>query len=388
MTTHRLSAGSRWLSLCSVAAAACAAAFTIPVAQGFVEIAHGELLFEGRAFVMEDTNIFGNETEEDDVIWAVEPALSYRRRAGRLNIDGRAGITFNRFSDFTDENSNDGFGHIDITIPTSPASPLQGSYYIDYFNGRRVDLYLSDRIDTETFSTGLEAIYDTSARTSLRAAADYAADYPDQRAKNNSRSATLGLGYKVRPTTTVFLDYRYRLAKSEMDPVSGYAVDREDHALFIGVSGELSPALTGRFSIGAQTSDAGPSDPSGDDDQFVANIALEWKPRSWTTVYFRGQADSPVTNAGQTVQRQAIQVGINEKIGQLWAAEGTLGYDNFDFSSAPAHTENQLSIIGRLLYEPNKMFSGGFELAHYQRDPGLTASFDRTTATLFAIFKY
>jgi hypothetical protein len=379
---------NRLLARSIIAAALCSLPF-VPSARGFVEVERGELLFEATARLISDSNIYGNSLELDDTVLNFEPALVYLRKGGQGEIQFRGGVSFERYSDLDAEDTNNSFARLDISLPTASTSPLQGDFYLDYFKGRRVDYYLNDRIDLETSSLGGMCSYRFGGRTSLRFGADYSATYPDNLAKSNSRSFTVGGGYEIRTGVSAFADYRYRRSKSEADPVTLNRIGQKDHAVFVGLTGDLNTTLKGTAAAGFQRTSVDSNDPSGDANLFVADVSLEWTPRQRTTVFIRAMSDTTLTNAIQTVERMGAEIGVEQAIGQTLKGSASLEWYSHDFRGTSARGDDILAANFSLSYEPSKYLSAGAEIMLYTQDSNsAVADFDRSTFGLFGRFTY
>ncbi len=359
-----------------------------PQAEAFVEIARGELLVNVDARITTDSNVFGNLSEIDDTVFSVEPSLAYVRRQGRLNVDGRAGVRFNRYSDLDSEDSNDRFARVETTFPTVQGSPLQGSVYLDYFRGRRIDIYLTDRIDVNDFSIGGEGSYRFNPRTEVRFGADVLRSDPGEGPENRSRSFRIGFGYGIRPQATAYVDLRTRRSSSDRNLVSGFEIDRKENAVLVGVNGQLSPVLSGYASVGFQTSEATGRDSGGDFDTFIADAALSWQVRQRTQLYLNATADNRNTNDARTVERILIAAGVKQEIGRAFSFDGRVELEDFTFRGTPSTSDEQISYLASLQYAATKYFTAGVEFTYWERDPEITQRFDRTTFALFGTFRY
>lgn len=360
----------------------------VPAAHCFVEISRGELLAEVKASVGIDSNIYGNASEMDDTLITIEPAAVYSRRAGRLNVDARAGVSVNDYADFDAEDSTDQFARIDMTLPTVQGSPLTGNLYADYFNGRRIDIYLTDRIEIDALSFGGRGAYRFNPKTEVRFGGDYLTNSPEGFQGSDTWSVLAGAGYVLRPKATAFLDYRYRRTTSDRNPITLNKVGRRDDGIFAGVGGELSALLSGVVSVGFQTSDTDSSDIGGDADKFIADVSLNWTPRQRTEVTLSLSADSAVTNDAQTVDRKAVTIGLEQEIGRSFSFKGTVGWEKFDFRQMASRSDDQLTASARLAYEARKFLTAGVEVTYWNRDPQGFVGFDRTTLTFYTTFRY
>lgn len=388
MNLSRTCIGTRWQQCLPVAVTVILAVSAPRMASGFVEIANGELLFETSARLTRDSNVFADEREISDTIYSLEPGFAYSREVGRLNVDARVAVAMNRFSDLDDEDSDDVSARFNASIPSAATSPLKGNFEVTYFNGRRVDIYLNDRFQVETFGVGGQGSYQFSPKTQVRFGADYGASYPEDLPNSHWRTARLGLGYNLRPAVVTFLDYRFRRSKSETDLFNGFGVNNRDHAIFVGIDGDLSPVLSGLASIGYQTRSADANDVGGEDNRLVSQVSLTWQARQLTKVGFVISADSVTTNAGRTVDRTGLNLSVDQAVGPTLHLNGSVEWARLEYRGAPEGTDNERSAQIGLHYEAYKYVTAGVEATYYFRNPEFIDSFERTVLSVYATLRY
>jgi hypothetical protein len=161
------------VSCAAVATLSVLAALVGPRALAFEEIDHGALLLATTAAATYDSDIQGGPNANSDFIYSLYPDLLYKEDQSLLKVNAGAGITFQRYETYTQYNSNDADGHLNMDLGPSESLPLSGTFDNSYVEKTDVDYDLNARVHTKTLSSALNGLYTLSRQLSIGATGSY-----------------------------------------------------------------------------------------------------------------------------------------------------------------------------------------------------------------------
>lgn len=334
--------------------------------QGFVEIARGELILNTIVRGTYDSNIYARRDATDDIYFSLIPELQYLRRAGRGEIDARAGVDITRFVDLSQENHEDFFGSLFVTLPTHQDSPLSGNVRLSYTERTGINEFLNRRLKTENYRADTTLLYHTSERLALR----NSFGYRYQRAQDSSNiegfHGTIGFQHEYSETLSLFIDYRLRRTTS-----SGEAgrprVENIDHAIFIGGIGELGPRLTGTASVGYQHTSAKGAR-SEDTNLVVAATELAWEMRPRTDLTLNVSRDMDVSPNDFSAEVLNTTLGIRHRIEPKIQLNGYTGYSRFRFRGGESRRDEGIHVGAGVRYLFSDYWDAGLDYQFTDND--------------------
>jgi hypothetical protein len=403
---------------------------------GFVEIARGALLLQTTGSVTYDSYFIGTVDNDPDTIYSLYPSLRYSRNAGRGSINASVGVVFNRHDLNKDLDSDDLRANFSIDLPTVEGARLEGNFNIDYSEATVVDLFVNDRVASETLSTNLALKYRLGPRMTLAESFGYSEAtreiYSDQEMISNQLSFT----YKgFLRGASLILTHGVTFTETSGDNFVGVGLDQEAHNVSLGlsrpiygeVSGTLSygysllrrssgetingetstssayisasidgpflprnrfPKLTSSASLSySQSATAGINDGGG---KFLSgHLNLAWAARLRTKLHIRASRSIDLSVSDLTVENTRIGGGFDQQIGRATNLNGSVGYtwstyrgvdrsdSTLDANVGISRSFNKyLSAGASYMYQNNQNTSTGFQ-------PGRFAprDYDRHTAT-------
>ncbi len=212
----------------------------------FTQVGSGELIFGATARVGNDSNIFGNSSEIDDSFFSIVPELRFVKDDSRSTINARIATDITRYGDSSDEDFENFFSSIDISLPTGQGSPLSGDIQFGFDSIKDTNLYVNERILSETFSGSANLTYNISSKTALRGGFLYS-DSQNSGIYSDTKTSVVSAGFQYNYSSKagVFIDGRLRTTESD-------GVDNRSKGFTVGLTGELSPRLEGSISAGDQ----------------------------------------------------------------------------------------------------------------------------------------
>lgn len=355
---------------------------------GFVEVARGELLLHTTGRATYDSNIYAQKDGEEDFYFSFIPELQYLRKAGLGTIDLSAGVDFTRFADFTQENYEDVFAALDVSYPVVQGSPLSGGLTASYSENSGVNEYLNTRIQSETFSAGLNTVYRFSERLGFRNSLSYTQNKVDIFSDVESYAGTLGLQWAYSPALSFFSDYRLRRARSiSPDELTGEEVNNLDQAIFVGATGTLMPRLRGTASVGFQNTDA--RGHGSDSNNFVTSAELEWAIQPVTDLTLGISRDLDISPSDQTVEATTISLGLDHRIEPKIELNGFVGFRDFRFRGGDSRRDETIQLGGGLTYDFTRYWNAGAQYDYTLNESNRgAADYRRHVARLFTRYSF
>ncbi|MGC4071997.1 MAG: outer membrane beta-barrel protein [Nibricoccus sp.] len=401
---------------------------------GFAEFARSLLLLQTTGSATYDSYFIGTETNEPDTIYTVYPSLRYRRNAGRGAINADAGMAFNRYDVNKDLDSDDIRANLSIELPTVEGERLDGNFNVGYNEATVVDLYVNDRVTSQTVSSNLLLNYRLGERIDLGETFSYSSATRDIYSDQDIFQNQFVVNYNgfLRGTS---LDFTHNLTivQTSGDAFTGVGLDQYSNSLSIGLtralygdvkgslnygytvlnrsSGETTngetrsassfitatldgpflprnrfPRLTSSASFSySQSAMAGLNDNAS---KFLSGrLSLSWAARERTKLHVNASRSLDLSVTNVAVENTRVGAGFDEQIGRGTSLGGTVGYtwssyrgvtrtdSVLDASLTISRTFNKyLSASAGYTYQYNQNSSTGFQPGRY-----LPTSYERHT---------
>ncbi len=407
---------------------------------GFAEIARGSLLFQTNASATYDSYFLGTIDNAPDTTYSLYPSLRYIRNAGRGTITASTGVAFNRYEKNQDLDSDDLRANLQIDLPTVEGARFKGNIGLDYNEATIVDVYVNDRVVTQTFSGNLAFEYRLSDRTNLRESFGYSNTtrelYSDQEMLSNQVALTYK-GFLRGTSLTALHDMNFTNTTGDVF-TGGVGLDQQSHNFSLGLSrplyGEVNgslnygysilrrsaqetasgetkstssyislsidgpflprkrfPKLTSSASLSySQPATAGRNDEAGK--FFSGNLSLTWSARERTKLSIQASRSMDLSLTDLSIENNRVSAGFDQQFGRSTNLTGNAGYawqttrgtdreDRIiDANLQLSRTFNKYLTVGAgYTYQNNDTFSSGSQPGRFgPRD------YDRHTVKLTA----
>lgn len=358
------------------------AVLTLPVWAG-VPVGRGEITASATATVTHDSNVFGTPAPISDWSGLLVPHVTYVRKAGRIEAEAGAGISFIRYleQDQLDANNLDGSIILRLTeadfrkysallsaayresselntdlnertntrttVYTGRSALVTGARSNAAISGTYTDSRRSSGSDQQVLNT--EALYDykdffygnslrlIGAYDELRSSGDNAFDTPlDQ----NSYVISAGLGrYVYHETVRGGISYGYRVLNRSAAEATDGVRTRSGYVIGASLEGPFLPAryfpkVTSLLSVSYQDA-ATPGIQDTGSKVLTGLLHLDWEARPLTNVSFAADRVQRLSADDVTVVQTTVRLGIEQTLranltGTLSAAYDWSSYGTFN----------------------------------------------------------
>lgn len=228
-------------------------------------------------------------------------------------------------------------------------------------------------------------------------------------------SVPVNVYYSVTPKIDVYTGYRYRDSNVKRERLTGNrGVDYQDHDIYVGVSGEIAPKLTGSVQLGYQFREPDSDfdtrlvdiDVNGDgvtDFQSLTEIPLEeqdgisaaarltYVPTPKITLGMGLTRDFSTSSQGaNNIHTTAINFSGKYNINRLFGISANAGFRNNNYDGAPEDREDDIFTTGiRVHYDPVDYvsLSAGYRFVTVSSDIE-AAEYDNNIFNLAASLRY
>src|SRR5438270_13880450 len=118
------------------------------VARATIPVGRGEVSLEAEATATYDSNLNGRNGSQEDYYGTLSPRVRYTRRAGRIGADLGAGVSFERYQDNPQFNSDNVSADASLSLSEKSFQNISGSVNANYTEGYQVDQDINARIKT------------------------------------------------------------------------------------------------------------------------------------------------------------------------------------------------------------------------------------------------
>ncbi len=369
-----------------------AAAFAVFVAHeshAFAEVARGSLTADLTASAEHDTNIYGNNTERADEILTMAPALQFTRNVGTISMFASAGVNIIRFSDHTDQNSEDPFASLKFNYDGADKGSAQAG--VSYRRSSETNDAALTRTESDDYLADATVNYYYSEKLGVRPRADLSFSRSRTDGFNDVDRQGIGAGllYRYSPKLTLVSAYDFRATETRDRLAGADKPDSIDHRFSFGVEGDLAPKLTGSASFGVTYRDF---DTGGSSWLPYAGIDLTWAVLEKTSVFLTISNDFDTTSSAQSSKNFRTALGARQALSPRLFLSGSIGYEHLKYSSnglIGGRADDVLPLSLDLDYAVSDYLSlgAGISWRHNSSD-FVTADYDRAVFTLQASVRY
>ena len=348
-----------------------------------VDFARGTLGLEINSKAEHDSNVFGNNSEKADELLTVIPEITYVRNVGLISVDMSTGVKIQRFSDFTDLNTDDFFAGAKLDYDA--AEKGNASFEIGYERFSAANEAVLARTESDEYKAKGSFDYFYSEKLGLRVLAGYTDSQQLLVGFNDVTTYQLGTGalYRYSPKLVANLSYNFRNTATDNVAVGLANPDSNDHRISFGVEGEITPKLTGRAATGIVYREF---DTGGDDTGFFADVGLTWDVLEKTSITLDIGNDYNTSAGAQSSENFSAKLGISQELLEKLIGRASISYgnDNYDASGpVAARQDDTYTLSAGLTYTFTDSVSTAFDLSYKDSSSDLaTADYERTLVTI------
>ena len=308
--------------------------------QAFVQLGNGDVYLDGRRSLVYDSNLFLRENNTlDDFLVNVYTGVGFiQQERSVLNLEVELGMDFERFFDYSSEDSDDFKSSFLLSYPNNVERHGYFSLGGGYNEDTQSNADVGQRIKTDTTDIDVHFHQAISDKTGLEFAAAFAqqdfsngfdpinTNFALDRSSDNFNLSVLGF-YQYSEKLSTTLSYAYQDVSYD-DNITEQQVD----TVAIGVRGEISPKVTGAISIGFRDTDLSSTailDTGGTDPFYSLDLA--WAPRDKTSIGLSGRASSQVSVYGDVNNRNDFQLSLTESISDKASLNAGFLYSDNDY---------------------------------------------------------
>ncbi len=320
---------------------------------GLTQVGNGDLVLVSDLDISYDSNVLIRQSDElDDIVGTLYAGLMFvQRERSVLNASLEIGSNITRMADLSELNSEDWRSSFEISYPNNIDSrsyySLSGGYnettQANADVGRRIKNVVSD----------LEG----SLRRSLseKLSVNGSVGYSDQQFENivaegipgiRDRSSedfdfSIGSAYNYSERLSGTLSYSYQTIEYDGGTFPGQSSD----VLAVGLSGQLSPRLSGSVSGGIRKQDISSpffEDYSSTDPYY--SIDLTWAARERTSVSVSGATTTRASANGEISDSKDFQVSVNERLSERSGILASVSISEDDYTGLTNRSDESLRL--------------------------------------------
>lgn len=350
-------------------------------------LGRGELTAQIVTTAIYDSNVFGTPVATGDFSGTLGPRLSYRRKAGQIEADANAGVTFVRYLE--QDQLNDENLSVDGTLRFPETNLLNYSGYLtaSYVEASDVDNDLNARVDTKTTAMTGHAKFVSGARSDVVLDANYTDtlrslgsdqkilttmvvyNYRDFFYGNTLRlsgehdqttsSGDNAIGVPLDQDSTTFsagLERAFAETKLRARVTAGYrvlnrssaetasGVDRQSGPVFTAsldgpfLPEKYFPKITSQFSL-AYSDAATPGINDTGNKELTGSLRLGWQARETTQVSFVARRNQHLSIDDLSVVSTTVEFSVSQEFRYNLTGSITAGYEWAAYRTTPRKDE-------------------------------------------------
>ena len=381
-------------------------------AHALVEKSLGRIDVQATVEGVYDSNIFSSSSEEGDFLVRFMPLASYSKRLGPVILDGGVGGNFGRYFSNSNEDFSDPVTNFSIrmaedfglfSVDKRSAGKIQFGFDTDISQKTETNEQLQDLISYTLYSANFTLRYNHSPKFGVSGDANYAfRDYQQLSSQgipySNIETYTLGASayYIYSPKLDLFLRYQYQINDSPGTETN--FINSNVSSFSIGAEGQLTPKLTGYFSLGhgAVNYYSGEVDSQ---DSILFNVGLNWALREKTKIGLLVDRSFSPSPQDQDMLSTTFSAQISQRFTKRVAGKLSANYGIVDFSSfrdfgpyniRSDRTDNRYGVSLNILSSFTSYLNGNFSYGYSTTDSGYGDEFsnDRHLASFSLVVQY
>ena len=339
-----------------------------------MEAGNGALLLELSGEALYDSNIFTNDSEQEDYIFTLSPKLSFQQESGVVHLDAAIGAEIGEFLDYSEQSYQD----LSTELSLSGFHRKDSPFSFGLRTGWREETWTSEevgtRIEAEIFDASAMADLALSEKLGMRGALDYQDSSYENTFYQDSEDfeARLDAVHYYSDKLQLTAGYRYR----EISYASTLPKQQTD-SFIIGAEGQLTEKLNGLVEIGYILQD------NGNDDTLIYTVALDWAVDEKTALSLEGQRDTSVSLTGQNAISTSITLNARQQFTQRVSASAFASYGEFERSGLDPRDDDFIQFGVGYMQEFNETTFLTADLSYEERDSNsVQSNYDRILASV------
>jgi hypothetical protein len=216
-----------------------------------IPVGRGEVAVTAAASTTYDSNLSGRRNSGDDYYGTFAPRISYLRRAGKVEADASVGLSFLRYADHKEFNSEDLSADLSVRLSPNSFQKLSGSLVASYVEGYQADYDLNNRIKTAGTTVSAEAGLVTGPRTNVSLTGSYSNSNRVGASDQETLNGGATFGYRgFLDDTTLSFTYGFTQANTSGENTLGSGLDQTSHSFSVALSRAIYHDVTGKLSYG------------------------------------------------------------------------------------------------------------------------------------------
>jgi hypothetical protein len=201
-----------------------------------IPVGRGSVTVDATATAVYDSNVFGTPDAQGDFYGTFTPHALYERKAGEIEAEANAGITFARYLDQTRLDSANVDADATLRLSPDPTRNISGTVEAAYVENSDVNTDINARINSKTATfTGTGALI-TGPRTDFSLEADYNDIQRDIASDQQLLNSQLVFTYKdFLDGNNLNLTGDYNSAKSSGQNLLGADLDQNSYSIAAGL---------------------------------------------------------------------------------------------------------------------------------------------------------
>lgn len=341
-----------------------------------------------------DSNIISTDDGASDFFYNGSLDMTVRRDRSDANWELIFGTDLFRFSSEDQENSEDFQVGLNF-FPLEPrfASRIQTDGSISWSRLTESDPRLGIRYQRDRFSVNAGALYSPNSKRSLRLDGSYSWEDPRRTLTNvplaEVSSWSVGLTGFYRQSQKL----AYTLSGTFSD-TSGNRVNNpfqsgnSGFSVSLGMDGQITPKISGTFSLGWQFQDSDLSTAS-DSHPFISS-GLTWTLDSLTSLTLNASTQTTTTLGDQLSEDMSLDIGVRRQFNSRYSGNLSLSWRKSDIRSLSENRSDDFySITARNTYNLNPWINIMGILSWTQQDSTRdVSSFDQFRAEISLNWTY
>lgn len=225
-------------------------------ARATIPVGRGEISLSANVSATYDSNLEARRNSPDDFYGTFAPRVSYTRKAGKIEATAEAGISFLRYLDHPEYDTDNTTASVGIQLSEASFQNISGSLNASYTESFDVNPDLNARIKSKTTTFAGAVGLVTGTRTSVNFNGSYSNSENDGVLASDQRMLMGGANFNYQDfldNTTLILSYEYTSTDTSGDNMLGTDLDQTSHHYSVGLSRPLYREVTGQINYGYRT---------------------------------------------------------------------------------------------------------------------------------------
>lgn len=299
-----------------------------------------------------DSNIFLNNTQQDDMTATANAAARYVHDVGLISAEATLNVSAVKFFDNTDEDSVDPSLTGQATYTPSDKTTLTGSAAYSRQTVANEAVNGRTKSDNLVLSGSLQNLFSEKLGYRVSGGFDGGSYLTTGYADVMSYNAGVSAVYVYSPKLTTTTGFNYRESWTDNRVAGSGDPSNKDYRYTIGFEGELAPKLSGTLDLGVVKNSFNSSQFDSSSAMF-AGAGLKWVAAQKTTVSLNGSHDFGLTAANQSSKVGSVSLGVTHVLNPKWTLDGGLSYAHAGYQGLNQDFDRKDDIVrlrGRISY--------------------------------------